>query len=93
MRLHTPTLSPHAHAHAQTQGVEVGDTIRLGRVLALKQNGAFNVGRPYLEGVTVEATILEELRGPKVRACSRVLGRVYGCVCVCMGGCAACVHG
>lgn len=49
------------------QGVEIGDTIRLGRVLAHKVDGQFKVGQPYLEGVTVEAEILEEFRGPKVR--------------------------
>jgi ribosomal protein L21 len=47
--------------------VDVGDKIRLGRVLALKQGGEFTVGKPYLENVAVEAEVLEELRGPKVR--------------------------
>ncbi|KAF8065499.1 rplU [Scenedesmus sp. PABB004] len=46
--------------------VAVGDKIRLGRVLALKQGDSFTVGKPYLEGVTVEAEVLEELRGPKI---------------------------
>jgi ribosomal protein L21 len=36
-------------------------------VLALKQGGEFTVGKPYLENVAVEAEVLEELRGPKVR--------------------------
>lgn len=44
----------------------MGDTIRLGRVLAHKADGEFKVGQPYLENVAVEAEILEELRGPKV---------------------------
>eukprot|EP00775_Hariotina_reticulata_P009764 gene9764-9921_t len=47
--------------------VDVGDTIRLGRVLALKRGDEFNVGRPYLEDVNIEAEVVEELRGPKVR--------------------------
>jgi hypothetical protein len=47
--------------------VDVGDKIRLGRVLALKQGDSFTVGKPYLENVAVEAEVLEELRGPKVR--------------------------
>lgn len=46
--------------------VEAGSTIQLGRVLALKSNGEFKVGQPYLEGVTVEAEIMEEVKGPKV---------------------------
>jgi ribosomal protein L21 len=45
---------------------EPGSTIKLGRVLALKSDGKFSVGQPYLGGVTVEATILEELKGPKL---------------------------
>ncbi|KAF6263501.1 plastid/chloroplast ribosomal protein L21 [Scenedesmus sp. NREL 46B-D3] len=46
--------------------VDVGDKIRLGRVLALKQGDSFTVGKPYLEDVAVEAEVLEELRGPKL---------------------------
>jgi MarR-like DNA-binding transcriptional regulator SgrR of sgrS sRNA len=46
--------------------VDVGDTIRLGRVLALKRGDDFNVGRPYLDNVNIEAEVVEELRGPKV---------------------------
>ena len=40
--------------------------IELGRVLALKQNGQFKVGQPYLDGVKVEAEILGEEKGDKV---------------------------
>lgn len=47
--------------------VDVGDKIKLGRVLALKQGDSFQVGRPYLDDVDIEAEIIEELRGPKVR--------------------------
>lgn len=35
-------------------------------MLALKHDGKFHVGKPYLEGITIEAEILEELKGPKV---------------------------
>lgn len=45
---------------------EPGSTIKFGRVLASKENGTFSSGRPYLENVTVEAEILEELKGEKV---------------------------
>lgn len=45
---------------------EPGSKIKLGRVLALKHDGNFHVGKPYLEGITVEAEILDELKGPKV---------------------------
>lgn len=45
---------------------EPGSKIQFGRVLALKADGEFHVGRPYLPNVTVEAEIIEELKGPKI---------------------------
>ena len=46
---------------------EPGSKIQFGRVLAHKTAaGSFNVGRPYLENVTVEAEVIEELKGPKL---------------------------
>lgn len=45
---------------------EPGSKIQFGRVLALKADGEFHVGRPYLPNVMVEAEIIEELKGPKV---------------------------
>lgn len=45
---------------------EPGSKIQLGRVLAIKHDGKFHVGQPFLEGAKVEAEILEELKGPKV---------------------------
>lgn len=45
---------------------EPGQTIQLGRVLAVKDKGKFNVGQPYLEQATVKAEIVEDLKGPKL---------------------------
>jgi len=45
---------------------EVGSTIKMGRVLVKKHNDNYEFGRPYLEHVNVEATILEECKGPKL---------------------------
>lgn len=45
---------------------EVGSKIKFGRVLALKMDGKLSVGMPYLENVTIEAEVIEELRAPKV---------------------------
>ncbi|PSC74226.1 50S ribosomal L21 [Micractinium conductrix] len=45
---------------------EPGSKLAMGRVLALKSGGKFQVGQPYLEGVAVHAEVLEELKGPKV---------------------------
>ncbi len=54
---------------------DVGSKIKFGRVLALKKDGKFDVGTPYLESVGIEAEILEELRGPKVTGSSTALLR------------------
>ena len=45
---------------------EKGSSIRLESVLALRQEGAFQVGRPSLKGAAVTALIVDHLRGPKV---------------------------
>jgi hypothetical protein len=64
--------APHARSAARRPPacrpqVEPGSKIKFGRVLALKQGGKFTAGQPYLEGATVEAEVLEELKAPKVR--------------------------
>jgi hypothetical protein len=61
-------------------------------VLAHKAGGKFTVGQPYLGAVTVEALVLEELKGPKLivrrpRCALPVemlvrLGAMNDCVCV-----------
>lgn len=43
-----------------------GDVVSFGRVLAVKDEEVFHVGRPYVDAVTVEAEIIEEFKGPKV---------------------------
>uniref|UniRef100_A0A061S9D8 Large subunit ribosomal protein L21 n=1 Tax=Tetraselmis sp. GSL018 TaxID=582737 RepID=A0A061S9D8_9CHLO len=45
---------------------EPGSKVQLGRVIAHRDGGNFTIGKPYLEGVKVEAEILEEFKGPKV---------------------------
>ncbi|EIE19439.1 ribosomal protein L21 [Coccomyxa subellipsoidea C-169] len=45
---------------------EPGSKVQLGRVLALKDEGVFHVGKPYLETVIVEAEVLEDTKGPKL---------------------------
>jgi len=45
---------------------EPGSRVQLGRVLALKDEGVFTVGKPYLESVVVEAEVLEDAKGPKL---------------------------
>ncbi len=42
------------------------DTVTLDKVLLLSQNGAVQIGTPYLEGVTIGATVLNHFKAPKV---------------------------
>lgn len=44
---------------------QLGKQIILNRVLLLNNDGELLVGKPYLEGVTIEGQILEHLRGRK----------------------------
>ena len=44
---------------------ELGKQITLNRVLLLNNDGNLLVGKPYLESVTVQGTILEHLRSKK----------------------------
>jgi len=43
-----------------------GSKIELGRVLAARNKEDFMIGQPYLQNVTVEAEVVEEMKGPKV---------------------------
>lgn len=45
---------------------DAGAQIAVGRVLALSDGSALSVGTPVVEGATVTAEIIEQLRGPKV---------------------------
>lgn len=58
--------APHPAPPIAPLQAEPGSKIRLGRVLALKSGGQFQVGKPYLEDIAVEAEILEDIKGPKV---------------------------
>ncbi|MCX7122860.1 MAG: 50S ribosomal protein L21 [Gammaproteobacteria bacterium] len=45
----------------------VGETIKFDQVLMIRQDGKFKMGKPLVEGVTVEAEILSQYRGEKIR--------------------------
>lgn len=47
---------------------EVGQELALGRVLAVSSGEALRVGRPVVEGSSVQAKVVEHLRGPKLIA-------------------------
>ncbi|MCP5097049.1 MAG: 50S ribosomal protein L21 [Chloroflexi bacterium] len=45
---------------------EVGEQIELNNVLLLMNGESVKVGQPYVEGVSVKATIVEQYRGKKI---------------------------
>lgn len=45
---------------------EVGSSVSFDKVLLTDKDGAVNVGSPYISGATVNAKVLEHLKGNKV---------------------------
>jgi len=45
---------------------EVGETIRLDRVMLVNRDGQISLGKPYVDGASVTATVTAQDRGPKV---------------------------
>merc|ERR1711939_289151 len=43
-----------------------GSIIRFGRVLAIKNDGKFHIGAPWMKDALIEAEILEEIQGDKI---------------------------
>ena len=47
-------------------GAEVGDSIDLDKVLMVENDGDVKLGKPYVEGATVQALVKEQGKGDKV---------------------------
>jgi large subunit ribosomal protein L21 len=45
---------------------EVGDKVRLDRVMLVSRDGGVTLGRPFIDGASVTATVTAQDRGPKV---------------------------
>jgi len=45
---------------------EVGETVRLDRVMLVSRDGQVSLGKPYVNGASVTATVTAQDRGPKV---------------------------
>jgi large subunit ribosomal protein L21 len=45
---------------------KVGESVRFERVMLVNRDGEISLGRPYLEGVSVTATVTDQDRGPKI---------------------------
>lgn len=51
----------------ETLGVKVGDTVTLSEVLAIGEGKELKVGKPFVEGASVTASVVSEGRADKVR--------------------------
>lgn len=47
-------------------GVDAGGSYNIDKVLLINHNDEISIGQPYVEGATVEGTIVEHRRGRKV---------------------------
>jgi large subunit ribosomal protein L21 len=45
---------------------KVGENVRFDRVMLVNRDGEISLGRPYLAGVAVTATVTDQDRGPKI---------------------------
>ena len=45
---------------------EVGEKVRLDRVMLVSRDGSVSLGRPFVDGASVTATVTAQDRGPKV---------------------------
>ena len=45
---------------------EIGETVTLKNVLLINEGKGAKIGKPYIQGATVELKVLEHRRGPKV---------------------------
>jgi len=56
---------------------QVGDTVHLDKVLLLTDGGNTAIGKPVVEGASVEATVVDQLRGKKIRVLKYKPGNRY----------------
>lgn len=52
--------------YVQRMAQEAGETVELNEVLLLDQDGQIRVGKPFVEGATVRAKVLDHVKDNKV---------------------------
>jgi large subunit ribosomal protein L21 len=60
-------VTPGEHLKVETLAAEAGQEIQFDKVLMVQTDEGIKVGRPYLDGGTVTATVTEHGRHPKVK--------------------------
>ncbi len=59
-------VSPGDRVRLEKLDLEVGSKVELDKVLMLNRDGKIDLGKPYLEGVRVTGTVLEQGRSAKI---------------------------
>lgn len=59
-------VSPGEHVRVEKLDADVGGVIELDKVLLVSEDGKIQLGRPYVEGAKVTATVLEQGKMQKV---------------------------
>ena len=52
--------------HVERLAAEVGEKVRLDRVMLVSREGQVSLGKPYVTGASVTVTVTAQDRGPKV---------------------------
>ncbi len=60
-------VSPEQMLYVEKLGEKVGSKVTLSEVLFYEKDGEIKVGKPYIQNAKIEALILEEVKGPKIR--------------------------
>ncbi len=60
-------ISPEQVLCVEKLSEEVGSKLIVNEVLFYQESGDIRIGKPYLSDVKVEASILEKVKGPKIR--------------------------
>ena len=58
--------SPGGKLKVEKLDARVGDTVRFDKVMLVNRDGSIELGRPYVEGASVTATVTEQGRDRKI---------------------------
>ena len=57
---------PGEHLKIEKLDAQVGDTVQFDKVMLISRDGSVELGKPYLDGVKVTATVTEQGRDKKI---------------------------
>jgi len=60
------TVKPGDIIDVEKMNAEKGGTVELNNILAVSDDKKFNIGNPYIDNASVEAEVVDQIRGKKV---------------------------